>query len=72
MEEGDSNHPKTIFSKFGQRSVANFRMKQRNFAKLAPPKVYGPFSKAYTMIFLILTDVADNASKFTLVGYEEH
>ena len=35
------------------------------------PKVYGPFSKAGTMIFLTLTDVVDNASKFTLVGYEE-
>jgi hypothetical protein len=34
--EKDSNHTKTIFSKFGQRTVPKFRMKQRNFAKLTP------------------------------------
>jgi hypothetical protein len=41
VEEKDSNYTKTIFSKFRQRAVAKFRMKQRNFAKLTPQKFMG-------------------------------
>ena len=45
VKEGDSNYTKTTFSKFGQRAVAKFRMKQRNFAKLTPQKFMGHSQK---------------------------
>jgi hypothetical protein len=40
----------------------------RNFNTL---KVLKPFSQVEILILFILTDVADNDSKFTLVGYGE-
>jgi hypothetical protein len=71
VEERDSNHTKTIFFKIWAACCCEISYETAKLRKINTPKVYGPFSKAGTMILFILIDVADNDSKFTVVGYEE-
>ncbi len=65
MWKKDPNHTKTIFSKFGQRSVAKFRMKQRNFAKLTPQKFMG-HSQNQTQLFCLYLPMLQTTTRSLL------